>query len=77
MHVDSTCRYLDAFFQRLKYEPVERFCRACLECKGTILFTGVGKSGFIAQKISQTLVGFVLPATKPGCQVAGDAESAA
>ena len=52
-----SCRYLDAFFQRLDYEPVERFCRACLKCKGTILFTGVGKSGFIAQKISQTLVG--------------------
>ncbi len=27
-----------------------------MECRGTILFTGVGKSGFIAQKISQTLV---------------------
>lgn len=49
-------RYLDAFFQRLDYEPIERFCAACLDCKGTILFTGVGKSGFIAQKISQTLV---------------------
>lgn len=53
------CRYLDAFFQRLDYEPIERFCRACLECKGTILCTGVGKSGFIAQKISQTLVGIL------------------
>lgn len=53
----SACRrYLDAFFQRLDYEPIERFCRACLDCKGTIVFTGVGKSGFIAQKISQTLV---------------------
>lgn len=30
--------------------------QACLHCKGAILFTGVGKSGFIAQKISQTLV---------------------
>ena len=28
----------------------------CLECKGVVLFTGVGKSGFIAQKICQTLV---------------------
>jgi fructoselysine-6-P-deglycase FrlB-like protein len=27
-----------------------------LTCKGNIFFTGVGKSGFIAQKISQILV---------------------
>jgi arabinose-5-phosphate isomerase len=30
--------------------------QACLACTGSILFTGVGKSGFIAQKISQTLI---------------------
>ncbi len=30
--------------------------QACLACRGSILFTGVGKSGFIAQKISQTLI---------------------
>ena len=30
--------------------------QACLRCRGAILFTGVGKSGFIAQKIAQTLV---------------------
>ena len=30
--------------------------QACLACKGSIVFTGVGKSGFIAQKISQTLI---------------------
>jgi D-arabinose 5-phosphate isomerase GutQ len=27
-----------------------------LTCKGSIFFTGVGKSGFIAQKVSQILV---------------------
>jgi arabinose-5-phosphate isomerase len=27
-----------------------------LACKGTIFFTGVGKSGFIAQKVSQIFV---------------------
>ena len=27
-----------------------------MACRGVVLFTGVGKSGFIAQKISQTLV---------------------
>ncbi|GAB4819506.1 hypothetical protein N2152v2_006552 [Parachlorella kessleri] len=30
--------------------------QAVLRCPGKILFTGVGKSGFIAQKITQTLV---------------------
>ncbi len=37
-----------------------RVCRSrpqeCLACRGVIFFTGVGKSGFIAQKVSQTLV---------------------
>ena len=28
----------------------------CLDCRGTLLFTGIGKSGFIAQKVCQTLV---------------------
>lgn len=30
--------------------------QTCLACTGTIVCTGVGKSGFIAQKICQTLV---------------------
>lgn len=30
--------------------------QACLDCRGSILFTGIGKSGFIAQKVCQTLV---------------------
>ena len=30
--------------------------QTCLQCEGVIFFTGVGKSGFIAQKISQTFV---------------------
>ena len=30
--------------------------QTCLDCNGTIVCTGVGKSGFIAQKICQTLV---------------------
>lgn len=30
--------------------------QACLDCSGVVIFTGVGKSGLIAQKICQTLV---------------------
>ena len=44
------------FFENLDYEPIEKFCNACLTTKGVIFFSGVGKSGFIAQKISMTLV---------------------
>ena len=32
------------------------YLQAVLECKGTVFFSGVGKSGFISQKISMTLV---------------------
>ncbi|EIE27064.1 hypothetical protein COCSUDRAFT_11214 [Coccomyxa subellipsoidea C-169] len=51
-----SCRFLNSFFDGLEYEPIEAFCKACLECCGSILFTGIGKSGFIAQKVCQTLV---------------------
>ena len=30
--------------------------QVCMECIGAIIFTGVGKSGFIAQKVSQVPV---------------------
>jgi len=48
--------YLDHFFKGLDFRALEQFCQVCMECTGTIIFTGVGKSGFVAQKISQTLV---------------------
>ena len=44
--------YLDI---KLSY-PNPHCFQECAECEGTIIFTGVGKSGFIAQKIAQTLV---------------------
>ena len=48
--------FMNFFFENLDYEPIEKFCAACLACKGVVFFSGVGKSGFIAQKISMTLV---------------------
>lgn len=48
--------YLNNFFEKCDYTQVENFCKAVLECKGTVFFSGVGKSGFISQKISMTLV---------------------
>uniref|UniRef100_A0A061SPM1 Arabinose-5-phosphate isomerase n=1 Tax=Tetraselmis sp. GSL018 TaxID=582737 RepID=A0A061SPM1_9CHLO len=49
-------RFLNYFFDNLEYGPLQSFCEACLNCKGVLCFSGVGKSGFIAQKITQTLV---------------------
>jgi arabinose-5-phosphate isomerase len=43
-------------WRALDYEEVAQFCQKVLECKGTTLFTGVGKSAFIAKKVCQTLV---------------------
>lgn len=49
-------KYLNHFFQNLDLSQTLTFAHALLNAKGTIFFTGVGKSGFVAQKISQTLV---------------------
>ncbi|KAL6559329.1 putative arabinose 5-phosphate isomerase [Orobanche gracilis] len=49
-------KYLNHFFQNLDLSQTLTFTQTLLDAKGTIFFTGVGKSGFVAQKISQTLV---------------------
>lgn len=49
-------RYLNTFFDQIDTEKAEAFFKACLACKGLIVFTGVGKSGIIAEKIATTLV---------------------
>lgn len=48
--------YLNYFFQNLDLSQTLTFTQTLLNAEGTIFFTGVGKSGFVAQKISQTLV---------------------
>mmetsp|Transcript_12792 Transcript_12792/g.30867 ORF Transcript_12792/g.30867 Transcript_12792/m.30867 type:complete len:327 (-) Transcript_12792:286-1266(-) len=53
---DTQQGFLNYFFDQLNYEPLQQFCQAVLDCEGTVFFSGVGKSGFIAQKISMTLV---------------------
>eukprot|EP00192_Tetraselmis_astigmatica_P011023 CAMPEP_0117666174 /NCGR_PEP_ID=MMETSP0804-20121206/10227_1 /TAXON_ID=1074897 /ORGANISM="Tetraselmis astigmatica, Strain CCMP880" /LENGTH=369 /DNA_ID=CAMNT_0005473685 /DNA_START=252 /DNA_END=1361 /DNA_ORIENTATION=+ len=47
---------VDHFWEELDYDQVRKFAQACVDCKGVICFTGVGKSGFIAHKVTQTLV---------------------
>ncbi|XAR53583.1 Arabinose-5-phosphate isomerase [Bertholletia excelsa] len=52
----SQQKYLDFFFQNLDLSQTLAFTQTLLNAKGTIFFSGVGKSGFVAHKISQTLV---------------------
>ncbi|XP_075504968.1 putative arabinose 5-phosphate isomerase [Primulina tabacum] len=52
----SQQNYLNYFFQNLDLSQTLSFTQTLLDSKGTIFFSGVGKSGFVAQKISQTLV---------------------
>lgn len=49
-------RYLDFFFDNLNMEMAEIMLQAFLSCTGVIFFTGIGKSGIVAQKIAVTLV---------------------
>ncbi|KAL3696855.1 hypothetical protein R1sor_010931 [Riccia sorocarpa] len=49
-------RYLDYFFDRLNFSQVQAFTEVCVRAEGVIFFSGVGKSGLVAQKVAQTLV---------------------
>lgn len=48
--------YLNAFFNSLNVEKTDELLELLKSCKGTIHFTGVGKSGIIAEKLSKTFV---------------------
>lgn len=52
----SQKQYINHFFDALDLEAVDQFFQACLNCRGSLIFTGVGKSGIIAEKIAMTLV---------------------
>jgi arabinose-5-phosphate isomerase len=52
----SQQQYLDFYFKNLDIGQVEKAVEACLQTKGLIVFTGVGKSGIIAEKIAMTLI---------------------
>jgi arabinose-5-phosphate isomerase len=47
---------IDPFFQKLDLQQMEGVLADCLQCKGTIILTGVGKSGIIAEKVAMTLL---------------------
>lgn len=48
-------RYVNHFFSCLNPEEAEGFFASLVACEGELFFTGVGKSGFIAQKIAATM----------------------
>ncbi|XP_027907582.1 probable arabinose 5-phosphate isomerase [Vigna unguiculata] len=48
--------HLNFFFEHIDHSQTLAFTRALLNATGTVFFIGVGKSGFVAHKISQTLV---------------------
>lgn len=49
-------QYLDYFFTHIREEECELLLKKILSSRGVIFFTGVGKSGFIAQKIAATML---------------------
>lgn len=49
-------RYLNYFFSHIDLVHCEKIISKILEAKGVLFFTGVGKSGFIAQKVAATLL---------------------
>ncbi|CAH8360230.1 unnamed protein product [Eruca vesicaria subsp. sativa] len=54
---------LNHFFKHLSLSQILSFSRLLLSTSGTVFFTGVGKSAFVAQKISQTLISLSFPSS--------------
>ena len=48
--------YLDDYFSHFDLAGCEKIFQELLACPGSLFFTGVGKSGFIAQKIAATMM---------------------
>lgn len=48
-------QYLSYFFEHLDIGIGNQILEVLLECRGTIFFTGVGKSGLVAKKIAATI----------------------
>jgi arabinose-5-phosphate isomerase len=46
---------IDTFFADIDIAQAEEFFELCLQCRGLIICTGIGKSGIIAEKIAATM----------------------
>jgi len=49
-------KYLNAFFEQIDHDQAEKIYRILANCKGMLIFTGVGKSGTIAEKLANTMI---------------------
>jgi arabinose-5-phosphate isomerase len=49
-------RQLDYFFDQIDHTAAEKVLERLLACKGSVIFSGVGKSGHIAEKVSATFL---------------------
>ena len=47
---------LDYFFKNIDLEKANDLIEKIISCKGVLIFTGVGKSGIIANKLAMTLL---------------------
>lgn len=54
--LEESQSYLTHFFQNVDTQTLEEIVDLCACCQGFLLFTGIGKSGFIAEKIAATLI---------------------
>ena len=54
--LDKQKLHLDFFFANFDHTLCERLIEEILGCQGVLFFTGVGKSGFIAQKVAATML---------------------
>lgn len=48
-------QYLSRFFEQVDLKQAEQFLEKLKACQGTFVFTGVGKSGLVAEKIAVTM----------------------
>jgi arabinose-5-phosphate isomerase len=67
-------QYLTHFFDKLDLQAAEKFFQLLISCKGTLVFTGIGKSGLVAKKIAVTMTSTGSKATflSPGNALHGD-----
>jgi len=49
-------RHLNFFFDRVEVNAAEEIYDLFLYCRGMLIFTGVGKSGVIAEKLAMTMI---------------------
>lgn len=64
---ESQQHHLNHFFNNLDLGQAQDFAQALLDAPGAVFFSGIGKSGFVANKLSQTLasLGFTRSAYLP------------